>query len=110
VNITRYSRRPGTPAAALKDLPERIRKDRSRLLLAEADRIYDRHMESWIGRETPVVVTEKNAAGSVVCRNPCYLNVILKEDLPLGSACRAVITENRRHYVVGERVTPGKEV
>ncbi|MFY1643332.1 tRNA (N(6)-L-threonylcarbamoyladenosine(37)-C(2))-methylthiotransferase, partial [Methanoculleus bourgensis] len=39
VNITRYSRRPGTPAAALKDLPERIRKDRSRALLAEANRI-----------------------------------------------------------------------
>lgn len=70
VNITRYSRRPGTPAAALKDLPERIRKDRSRALLAEADRIYDRYNERWMGRETSIVTTEKNAPGSTVCRNP----------------------------------------
>ncbi len=100
VNITRYSRRPGTPAAALKDLPERIRKERSRALLAEANRIYDRYNERWIGRETPVVATEKNAPGSTVCRNPCYLNVVIREDLPFGFSGRAVITENRRHYVI----------
>ena len=107
VNVTRYSRRPGTPAAALKDLPERIRKDRSRALLAEANRIYDRYNERWMGRETSIVATEKNAPSSTVCRNPCYLNVIVKEDLPLGFSGRAVITENRRHYVVGEPVPPG---
>jgi MiaB-like tRNA modifying enzyme len=107
VNITRYSRRPGTPAAALKDLPERIRKDRSRALLAEANRIYDRYNERWIGRETPIVATEKNTPGSTVCRNPCYLNVIIEEDLPFGFSGRAVIRKNRRHYVTGERIPGG---
>ena len=102
VNITRYSRRPGTPAAALKDLPERIRKDRSRRLLGEANRIYDTYNERWIGRETAIVATEKNMPGSTVCRNPSYLNVIIKEDLPFGFSGRAVITENRRHYVIGK--------
>ncbi len=106
VNITRYSRRPGTPAAALKDIPERIRKDRSRALLREANRIYDRYNERWIGRETPVVATEKNAPGSTVCRNPCYLNVVVEEDLPFGFSGRAVVRENRRHYVIGEVVPP----
>jgi len=112
VNITRYSRRPGTPAAALKDLPERIRKDRSRVLLAEANRIYDAYNERWIGRETPVVATEKNVPGSTVCRNPCYLNVVITEDLPFGFSGRAVITENRRHYVIGEVIPsdPGQRV
>jgi len=107
VNITRYSRRPGTPAAALKDLPERIRKDRSRALLREANRIYDCYNERWMGRETPVVATEKNAPGSTVCRNPCYLNVVVGEDLPFGFSGRVVITNNRRHYVTGERVPSG---
>jgi tRNA A37 methylthiotransferase MiaB len=102
VNVTRYSRRPGTPAAALKDLPERIRKDRSRALLAEANRIYDSYNERWMGRETSIVATEKNAPETTVCRNPCYLNVVVREDLPFGFSGRAVITENRRHYVVGE--------
>lgn len=104
VNITRYSRRPGTPAAALRDLPERVRTERSGALLRQANRIYDRYNERWIGRETPVVATEKNAPGSTVCRNPCYLNVVVKEDLPFGYSGKAVITENRRHYVVGELV------
>jgi len=108
VNITRYSRRPGTPAAALKDLPERVRKVRSRALLREADRIYDQYNETWIGRETPIVATEKNAPGSTVCRNPCYLNVVIKEELPFGFSGRAVITENHRHYVIGELV-PGDD-
>jgi len=107
VNITRYSRRPGTAAAALKDLPERIRKVRSRALLAEANRIYDRYNERWIGRETPVVATEKNTPGSTVCRNPCYLNVVIEEDLPLGFSGRAVITGSRRHYVTGNLVPKG---
>ena len=109
VNITRYSRRPGTPAAALKDLPERIRKDRSRTLLAEANRIYDSYNERWIGRETAIVATEKNAPGSTVCRNPCYLNVVIKEDLPFGFAGRAVITGNHRHYVTAELIPSDDE-
>ncbi len=109
VNVTRYSRRPKTPAAALRDLPERIRKDRSRALLAEANRIYDRYNERWIGRETPIVVTEKNAPSSTVCRNPFYLNVIIEEDLPFGFSGRAVITENRRHYVIGRVIPPGTD-
>ncbi|UYU19748.1 tRNA (N(6)-L-threonylcarbamoyladenosine(37)-C(2))-methylthiotransferase [Methanoculleus submarinus] len=109
VNITRYSRRPGTPAAALKDLPERIRKDRSRTLLAEANRVYDSYNERWIGRETSIVATEKNAPGSTVCRNPCYLNVVVKEDLPFGFAGKAAITGNRRHYVTAGLITSGDE-
>lgn len=107
VNITRYSRRPGTPAAALKDLPERIRKDRSRMLLAEANRIYDAYNERWLGHVTPVVVTEKNAPGSTACRNPCYLNVVVNEDLLFGFSGQAMITGNRRHYVTAELVPPG---
>lgn len=109
VNITRYSRRSGTPAAALKDLPERIRKDRSRTLLAEANRIYDAYSERWIGRETSIVATEKNAPGSTVCRNPCYLNVVVKENLPFGFAGKAAITGNRRHYVTAGLITSGDE-
>ncbi len=105
VNITRYSRRPGTLAAALKDHPERVRTERSGALLAETNRIYDLYNERWIGSEVPIVATEKKMPGSTICRSPCYLNVIIKEDLPFGFSGRAVITENRRHYVIGELVS-----
>jgi len=102
VNVTRYSRRPGTPAAAFPDPADRVKKQRSRALVAAANRIYDRYSARWVGRETPILVTEKVRSGSVICRNPCYLNVVVRGDLPLGYEGRAVVTENRRHYVVGE--------
>jgi threonylcarbamoyladenosine tRNA methylthiotransferase CDKAL1 len=101
VNITRYSRRAGTAAAAYPDFPDRIKKDRSRALLASADAAYDRFNEGWIRRTTPVVVTEQRVSGSVVCRNPSYLNVIVPEELPIGTTGQAVILHNRRHYVIG---------
>ncbi len=104
VNITRYSQRPGPPAAAFQDLPERVRTERSRALLAETNRIYDLYNERWIGRSVPIVATEKKVPGSTICRSPCYLNVIIKEDLPFGFSGRAMITENQRHYVIGELV------
>lgn len=104
VNITRYSRRPGTPAAREKDLTDYVRKQRSRRLLAEADRIYDGYHSRRIGTETPIVVTERKAAGSVVARSPEYMNIVIREDLPLGFEGRAVVTEKRRHYVIGRRI------
>ena len=57
-----------------------------------------------MGRLTPVVATEKNVPGSTVCRNPCYLNVVIRDDLPPGFSGRALITGNHRHYVIGELV------
>jgi len=102
VNITRYSQREGTAAALFPDFPDRIKKDRSRALLAVADAAYDRFNEAWIGRETTVVVTEQKARGSVVCRNPSYLNVIIPENLPIGTTGQAIILCNRRHYVIGK--------
>ena len=103
VNITRYSWRPLTPLPRSGDMPDRIKKDRSRLLLKHSTMIYHRLNREWIGRTVPVVVTERIREGSVSARTPEYHNVILPEDLPRGFRCTARITGERTYYLIGER-------
>ncbi len=101
VNITRFSVREGTPAAGFRDLPDHVKKDRSRALTAAAAAISDRHNEGLIGEEFDVVVTEQKKGGSVIARSPGYENIVIKEELPFGSKCRVKITGHHRHYLIG---------
>jgi threonylcarbamoyladenosine tRNA methylthiotransferase CDKAL1 len=106
VNITRFSMRPGTPAALLKDLPDRVKKERSRALTGAANAVYDRMNTALIGREMTVLVTEEKVPGTVVARDRSYQNIVIREPLPLGGYCRVRITGHRRHYLVASRL-PG---
>ncbi|HDR73702.1 MAG TPA: tRNA (N(6)-L-threonylcarbamoyladenosine(37)-C(2))-methylthiotransferase [Methanoculleus sp.] len=104
VNITRYSPRPGTAAAELGDMPDWIKKERSRALTRAANAIYDDHNCTVIGTELAVLVTEQRMAGSAVARDQSYHNVVIGEPLPIGTRLRVRITGHRRHYLLGEPV------
>lgn len=99
VNITRYSARPGTEAAALRDLSDGVKKERSRLLTRTAHTIYDEIYTSFSGRTIDVVVTEQKKPGSVIARDLYYNNVVIGHPLPLGTRCRVTITGHTRHYL-----------
>lgn len=105
INITRYSNRPGTPAASRTDMPDRFKKDRSRLATVVAGEIFDRIYSGFIGEELDVIVTEVVQEGSVTARDDAYRPVIIREDLPIGTRCRVRITGHRRHYLVGTRIS-----
>lgn len=105
INITRYSNRPGTPAASRADMPDRFKKDRSRLATTVAGEIFDRIYTTFIGEEMDVLVTEVVQKGSVTARDDAYRPVIIREDLPVGTRCRVRITGHRRHYLVGTRIS-----
>jgi threonylcarbamoyladenosine tRNA methylthiotransferase CDKAL1 len=104
VNVTRYSSRPGTPAADSYDMTDYAKKNRSRLIQKAALDGYHRINTGLIGKEVPVMVTETIRSGSVLTRTPEYTNVVLQEDLPAGFRCRAVIREDRTYFFLGERV------
>ena len=53
VNVTRFSPRPGTPAAALPPLSSSTAKRRSRQVVEAKTRIGRRRLERWIGWEGP---------------------------------------------------------
>ena len=104
VNITRFSPRPGTEAAHLKDLLEREKKRRSRIFSSLYRTIVFEQHKELEGKEVPVLITEKGKKGGVMGRDPAYRMVVLHEDLPLGASYTARIREAKSTYVMGEVV------
>jgi threonylcarbamoyladenosine tRNA methylthiotransferase CDKAL1 len=103
INITRYSPRPGTPAAALKAPVDRVKKDRSRLIQRHAEEICRQLNRPLIGSIHQVLVTERIKQGTVLARNDTYTGIVLNQDLPVGSELTARITEDRTYFFFGER-------
>ncbi|EHQ35468.1 tRNA (N(6)-L-threonylcarbamoyladenosine(37)-C(2))-methylthiotransferase [Methanoplanus limicola] len=104
VNITRFSVRENTPAAEYKDMPDWIKKERSRALTIAVHDIYNRNNESLIGRIIPVSVTEKKKAGTVIARDRSYNNIVVMGDHSIGESFDAEITGHRTHYLIGEKI------
>ncbi|MDO5845830.1 MAG: tRNA (N(6)-L-threonylcarbamoyladenosine(37)-C(2))-methylthiotransferase [Methanocorpusculum sp.] len=102
VNITRFSVRPGTPAAKWKRLPEPVKKARSRALTDAVNAVYDANNLALIGSEMDCVVTEIVRAGSVTARDRTYQNIVVMGDFPIGAHLRVKIIGHRRHYLLGE--------
>ncbi|HJJ30945.1 MAG TPA: tRNA (N(6)-L-threonylcarbamoyladenosine(37)-C(2))-methylthiotransferase [Methanocorpusculum sp.] len=105
VNITRFSVRPKTPAAKWKRIPEPIKKERSKALTDAVNTVYDANGDALLGREFDCIVTETDKPGSVTARDRSYQNIVILEELPIGMRLRVRITENRRHYLIGERIS-----
>ena len=104
VNITRYSRRPHTRSAGFPDLTDYLKKTRSRLMNVVAEDIYRDINEEWLGKIVPFIVTEKIREGSVVTRSPSYLDIVQKENLPVGTTGLVQLTGERTYYFLGKRV------
>ena len=104
INITRYSPRPGTPAAALKAPVDRVKKERSRRVQRHATEIYRQLNRPLIGSSPQVLVTERIKPGTVLARTDTYTGIVLHQDLPIGSELTARITGDRTYFFLGEPV------
>lgn len=104
VNVTRYSWRPGTGMGREKELPDRIRKDRSREIIREAYTMLLKANELKIGVEMQVITTELLKPGSVMARSHSYEGVVIHESLKPGMICQVKITGCTPHYLVGDLV------
>jgi threonylcarbamoyladenosine tRNA methylthiotransferase CDKAL1 len=101
VNVTRYSPRPGTAAAALKAQPERIAKERSRVLDAAAKAIYVEQNAGLVGTTVEAVVTARKKGGSWVARDRAYREIVVPGDFRPGDRLSVEITGNRTVYLTG---------
>ena len=105
VNITRFSARPGTPAAKLKNTnPGATIKARSRLMTKLRFKISKELNDRTIGKKYKVLVTESVKAGSVLGRTDNYQPVVIKNALALGSWVWVEVTDATDSYLVGEIV------
>jgi len=101
VNVTRFSARPGTPAARLPPLGPRIARRRSRALATLRRRIARERLERWIGERRPGRVMEYGPGGSAVARLDNYLPVVLSSRPPLGAEVELRIDGARSTYLLG---------
>jgi tRNA A37 methylthiotransferase MiaB len=104
VNVTRYSRRPLTPLWDEYDYPDSVKKDRSRILQARAEKHYAAINAPLVGTVVPFTVTETIRPGSVMARTPNYTGIVLNEDLPAGKTGEAVLRKDRKYFFIGERL------
>ena len=102
VNITRFSPRPGTDASTWKDMLEREKKRRSRMLSAVYHRIAFAKNKAWEGRNVPVLVTERGKKGGMIARDTSYRAIVVNRDVPPGTACTVRIAEARSTYFLGD--------
>jgi MiaB-like tRNA modifying enzyme len=80
VNITRFSPRKGTPAAKLKDMPDWIKKERSRILTRLCREIGYENNRRFVGKKMRVLVT-RHGRKNMLARTNSYRPVITEGSL-----------------------------
>ena len=102
VNATRYSPRPGTEAAKLKDLLEREKKERSRIIASRCLAIALDYNLALRGTVLPVHIMERGKKGGVISRDSSYRLIALNAEPPLGSTATVRITGVTSTYLRGD--------
>jgi tRNA A37 methylthiotransferase MiaB len=118
LNVTRYSPRKGTPAYHMYDMPDRIKKDRSRRIILAFHEMRSECNKLLIEKEFEVYITEKKEKGGLMARTDSYHAVVIQSDemqqemishtLSCGDHTRVKITGERVHYLIGS-VCSGKD-
>lgn len=106
INITRYSKRPQTGAAELYDMPDRIKKERSRRLTKLWLDIAGENNRSYLGKDLDVLVTEKGRGKTIKARTQNYTGVVIAGELPLGSQRIVKIVNSCSFYLTATTTVP----
>jgi threonylcarbamoyladenosine tRNA methylthiotransferase CDKAL1 len=104
VNITRFSARPGTAAARLYDMPDRIKKDRSREMTELWLKIAAERNQWYVGEVLKARITERGRDGTMKARAENYLGIVVEGRPKLGSIVLVAITDSNPFYVSGHLV------
>lgn len=105
VNITRFSARPGTSASRLYDMPDRIKKDRSREMTELWLKIAAQRNQRYQGAVLQARVIESGRDGTMKARAENYLGIVVKGRPEPGSIVRVEVTDSNPFYVSGHVVT-----
>ena len=106
VNVTRFSPRAGTPAAAMPGQIVGWRvKERSRRLTRLRVSIAREIHEGLVGRELSILTTEPGKAGTTLARTDAYRQVVLPSEEPIGEFGVARILAGREADLIGELIS-----
>jgi threonylcarbamoyladenosine tRNA methylthiotransferase CDKAL1 len=108
INITRFSKRPGTDAAKLDGLGGTVKKERSKEMTDRKMSVVGAAYEDMIGTEHAVLVTEPGTGESVKCYDEAYRQIVVQNapeyGLEPGDFTRVEVTNHNTVYAFGEPV------
>jgi len=102
VHIFKFSKRKGTPDFNLKDMPDRIKKDRSRILSELFEKYNLEKNKKYKGKKLNVLVVEKRK-GKYLARTDSGRAVVL-ENGKIGEISNVKIIDYRWNYLIGSPV------
>ena len=105
VNITRFSVRPGTDAATMKNqIHGNISKERSTELTETKMSVEGDINSTLIGQRYRALVTENGRPGTMIARNRNYRPIGIEADIPIGTFIDVEITGSAPIHLVGRIV------
>lgn len=93
LNISRFSPRPYTVAARMKQLPNNIKKERSKILTELYITTALKQNKKWIGWEGKIIIDEAGKNSTWVGRNFTYKPVIVRGNFSLGDEVNVKIND-----------------
>ena len=103
VNLSRYSARPGTDAAEMKQVDVAEVKRRSKAVFEQISRISAENNREWIGWKGRVLFDEKTDDG-VKGRNMAYKPVFVRDAVEIGQSHTVEITDSGTKSLLGKVV------
>jgi MiaB-like tRNA modifying enzyme len=108
INVTRFSKRPGTDAAEMKGLGGTIKKERSKDLSERKERIVGAVHEGLLGTQREVLALEPGTGDSIQAYDDAYHRIVIPDqaaaDVDLGDRITVEITDHNTFYAFGEPV------
>ena len=101
VNLSRYSRRPGTDAAEMKQIDVAEVKRRSKIAYELITKISNENNRKWIGWEGHVIFDEEYE-GQIRGRNFAYKPIFVNEITEIGQMCTVRVVDATNHSLIGE--------
>ena len=104
LNRSRFQPRPGTKAAAMKQLPGGLIKDRSRAMSSKFDWLAYESNRKWKAWHGSILIDEAGKDGTWVGRNSYYRPVIVEGNLKMGDIVTVSVIGITKHDLRAELV------
>ena len=101
VNLSKYSPRPGTDAAELKQIDASEIKRRSKIIFEQINKISLESNKKWIGWKGKVLFDENTEEG-IKGRNYAYKPIAVHEDVNIGDSYIVEIIDATRKRLIGK--------
>ena len=101
VNLSKYSARPGTDAAELKQIDAAEIKRRSKVIFEQINKISLESNKKWIGWKGKVLFDENTEEG-IKGRNYAYKPIAVQEDVKIGDSYIVEIIDATRKRLIGK--------